>query len=86
MSREQAIRYAELAIQSLINDNDTDTVAYEFYSCVVSSLKEQKTGHWILNTNQGVSPAGYKLYHCSECGREIDSKYLNSVRKQKKNE
>ncbi len=36
---------------------------------------KQKMGHWILNDYQGVLPAGYKMYHCSECGREIGSKY-----------
>ncbi len=36
---------------------------------------EPKTGHWVLNEYQGVLPAGYKIYHCSECEREISSKY-----------
>lgn len=35
---------------------------------------KQKIGHWILNDYQGVLPAGYKMYHCSECGHEISSK------------
>ena len=34
-----------------------------------------KTGHWILNDNQGVQAVGHLTYHCSECGREICSKY-----------
>lgn len=38
-----------------------------------------KTGHWVLNENQGVIPVGYKMYHCSECGREISSKYHGKV-------
>ena len=32
-------------------------------------------GTWIVNDKQGMRPAGYLTYHCSECGREIDSKY-----------
>ncbi len=36
---------------------------------------EPKTGHWVLNEYQGMLPAGYKIYHCSECEREISSKY-----------
>ena len=38
-----------------------------------------KTGHWILNDYQGVLPVGYKIYHCSECGREISSKYHGKI-------
>lgn len=38
-----------------------------------------KTGHWILNDNQGVRAVGYLTYHCSECGREIGSKYHGKV-------
>lgn len=34
-----------------------------------------KVGHWILNETQGVQAAGCKTYHCSECNREISSKY-----------
>lgn len=34
-----------------------------------------KTGKWIRNENQGVQAVGYLTYHCSECGREICSKY-----------
>ena len=46
----------------------------------VKALKAMsKTGHWVLNDNQGVMPAGYKMYHCSECGREISSKYHGKV-------
>lgn len=36
---------------------------------------KQRTGKWILNDNQGVQAVGYLTYHCSECGREISSKY-----------
>lgn len=38
-----------------------------------------KTGHWILNEKQGVQATGYKTYHCSECNREISSKYHGMI-------
>jgi DNA-directed RNA polymerase subunit RPC12/RpoP len=37
--------------------------------------QEPRKGHWILNDNQGVQAVGCLTYHCSECGREISSKY-----------
>ena len=39
------------------------------------TVEERKVGKWILNDNQGVQAVGYKTYHCSECNREISSKY-----------
>ena len=41
--------------------------------------QKSKTGHWILNDNQGVQAVGYLTYHCSECGREISSKYHGKI-------
>ena len=38
-----------------------------------------KIGHWILNDNQGVQAVGCLTYHCSECGREITSKYHGKI-------
>lgn len=44
------------------------------------TLKQKtKTGHWILNDNQGMQAVGYLTYHCSECGREISSKYHGKI-------
>ena len=40
---------------------------------------QPKTGHWILNDNQGVQAVGRLTYHCSECGREIISKYHGKI-------
>ena len=40
---------------------------------------QQKIGHWILNDNQGVQAVGHLMYHCSECGREICSKYHGKI-------
>lgn len=39
----------------------------------------RKTGHWILNDNQGLQAVGFLTYHCSECGREIGSKYHGKI-------
>lgn len=41
--------------------------------------QEPRTGHWIHNENQGVQAVGYLTYHCSECGREICSKYHGKI-------
>lgn len=41
--------------------------------------REPKTGHWIRNEKQGVQAVGYLTYHCSECGREICSKYHGKI-------
>ena len=38
-----------------------------------------RKGYWVLNENQGVQTAGYLTYHCSECGREIISKYHGKI-------
>ena len=43
--------------------------------CPLVETEERKTGKWILNDNQGVQAVGYLTYHCSECNREISSKY-----------
>lgn len=45
----------------------------------LKSEQEPKKGHWILNDNQGVQAVGYLTYHCSECGREISSKYHGKI-------
>ncbi|WP_027438749.1 hypothetical protein [Lachnospira multipara] len=39
----------------------------------------RKVGKWILNEMQSVQAIGYKTYHCSECGREISSKYHGKI-------
>jgi hypothetical protein len=38
-----------------------------------------KKGKWILNEEQGMQAVGYKTYHCSECNREISSKYHGKI-------
>ena len=44
-----------------------------------SVIPQPKRGHWVLNDNQGVQAAGCLTYHCSECGREISSKYHGKI-------
>lgn len=43
------------------------------------TVEERKVGKWILNDNQGVQAVGYLTYHCSECNREISSKYHGEI-------
>lgn len=40
---------------------------------------QQRMGRWIRNDNQGVQAVGCLTYHCSECGREIGSKYHGKI-------
>lgn len=54
---------------------DIDKGDYE----IIKKYEEPKTGHWILNEYQGVQAVGYLRYHCSECGREICSKYHGKI-------
>ena len=50
-----------------------------YISALPSVTPKQRTGKWILNDNQGVQVVGYLTYHCSECGREICSKYHGKI-------
>lgn len=52
----------------------------DFCNTVIKALEQKpKTGHWIRNEKQGVQAVGYLTYHCSECGREICSKYHGKI-------
>lgn len=44
----------------------------------VEEAKRPK-GKWILNDIQCVQAVGYLTYYCSECGREISSKYHGKI-------
>ncbi len=71
MTREEAIEVIE---QDIPCEYDTDLI--EALNMAIKALEQEpKTGHWILNGNQGIQAVGYLTYHCSECGREIGSKY-----------
>jgi len=64
---------------------DGDAVADVICACadIVNGLKSvtptRKKGKWILNEKQGVRAVGYATYHCSECNREITSKYHGKI-------
>lgn len=47
--------------------------------CPLVEIEERKVGKWVLNDNQGVQAVGYLTYHCSECKREISSKYHGKI-------
>lgn len=49
--------------------------ARELIKALPSVTPQPKVGHWILNDIQWVQAVGYLTYYCSECGREISSKY-----------
>lgn len=57
----------------------------EIINCIAMVVNEppvtpkQRTGKWVFNDNQGVQAVGYLTYHCSECGREICSKYHGKI-------
>lgn len=52
---------------------------YEAIEKLPSVTPKQRTGKWIFNDNQGVQAVGYLTYHCSECEREISSKYHGKI-------
>lgn len=61
------------------HDTKTDTYKERAKDCPLVEIEECKVGKWILNDNQGVQAVGYKTYHCSECNREISSKYHGKI-------
>ncbi len=75
----------EEKIAELINirDNFNYTLApREVFDDAIKAMEQmskRKVGHWILNEKQGVQATGYKTYHCSECNREISSKYHGKI-------
>lgn len=73
----------EEAINTLNCDDDDMRKGYfcinDFLAIEVLKAEEPRKGHWILNDNQGVQAVGYLTYHCSECGREISSKYHGKI-------
>lgn len=63
-----------------LNDNESEFDMLEVFAIAKEALEQGlNTGHWILNDNQGVQAVGYLIYHCSECGREISSKYHGKI-------
>lgn len=74
-------RQATLEPYKILNDTDTLCVALIRANIMQQSpvTPKPKTGRWMLNDNQGVQAVGYLTYHCSECGREICSKYHGKI-------
>ena len=70
-----------------LDKDDKGFVPYVKYDDMVNCVKgmpsvtpqEPRKGKWILNDNQGVQAVGCLTYHCSECGREISSKYHGKI-------
>lgn len=68
-----------LVWEYLRKDTDENIAFYEHFLDLPPVTPIRPKGHWILNDNQGVRAAGYLTYHCSECRREISSKYLGKI-------
>lgn len=57
-----------------------DKIILKTFDIAIEALEQEpKIGHWIRNEKQGVQAVGYLTYHCSECGREICSKYHGKI-------
>lgn len=79
------------AVLDLIEHYNSDGLGSVFYSYeqgvkftnAVNNLPPvtptRKKARWILNETQGMQTVGYKTYHCSECNREINSKYHGKI-------
>lgn len=64
----------------LYGTTGTDHCEKDCVRLAIEALEQEpKTGHWIRNEKQGVQAVGYLTYHCSECGREICSKYHGKI-------
>ena len=76
MTREELRDYVD-------EQRSLNMIPYHVYSTLIDGIdtleQEPRKGHWILNDNQGVHAVGYLTYHCSECGREISSKYHGKI-------
>lgn len=75
ISRQEAID----AIRQLYIDLATQKYVIDLLKILPSVTPHPRKGQWILNENQGVQAVGNLTYHCSECGREISSKYHGEI-------
>lgn len=63
-----------------LNNRESELEMLEVFAVAKEALEQKpKVGHWLLNNNQGVQAVGFLTYHCSECGREISSKYHGKI-------
>lgn len=74
ISRQAVLEYIEGSEAELGHSSENELVCQDIKE-LPPVISKEKTGHWIRNENQGVQAVGYLTYHCSECGREICSKY-----------
>ncbi len=88
-------RYKQDSCEDCISREEVLQIYDEWFStCNIADKKEspkakinalapvspiRPKGHWIRNEKQGVQATGYLTYHCSECGREICSKYHGKI-------
>lgn len=63
----------------LPTNNEANRIIDSFDRVTSDLETTRKKGKWILNETQGVQAVGYKTYHCSECNREISSKYNGKI-------
>lgn len=75
MTDKEALKRVRGYLTNLLPIEDYD----EIEEIMLALEPQQKTGRWILNDDQGVQAVGYLTYHCSECGREISSKYHGKI-------
>lgn len=73
-------RLAVLDIAKSSKSNWIDnSVLFKRVNELPSITPKREQGEWVLNDNQGVRAVGYLTYHCSKCGREINSKYHGKI-------
>lgn len=78
MTREEALERLKYIARE--DDSHITTADIESLEMAIKALEQKpKTGRWILNDNQGLQAVGFLTYHCSECGREIGSKYHGKI-------
>lgn len=74
---EEAIRELKRDIE--LENDFTDDYINAIKEAIKALEQISRTGHWVLNNKQGMQAVGFLTYHCSECGREIGSKYYNKT-------
>lgn len=80
VSRQAVLDNATTIQTDDYSGNETmEVVGTDDIKALPSVIPTHKKGKWILNDNQGVQAVGYKTYHCSKCGREINSKYHGKI-------
>lgn len=79
ISRQEVLDILKNKWNMFSDANDAMQKSIDTIETLPPVISQPKTGHWILNDNQGVQAVGCLIYHCSECGREISSKYHGKI-------